>query len=293
MTFPWKKLAFAAWMLFATSLPQAVADEPAPPPRAADEGHRQGRFFQSPPLASPYYIGVALHRVSKPLRAHVELPEGVGLIVAYVFKESPATRAEIQRHDILLQADGHDLRRIGDLEEVVSDHARENNLTQFTLDIIRRGQRQTLWVTPAIRPVPPKVERPGFRELSREERKMLQRMRVREGRLNFDALRPIRPLSPPEVPFIPNGWIPDGVSISMQRENDGPTRITVQRGDETWEVEGDDAAALAELPEDLRPMVEKMLQGDGPERPDGLRDRLEQMEQQMRELREQFHEQPQ
>jgi hypothetical protein len=106
--------------------------------------------------------------------------------------------------------------------------------------------------------------------------------------------------------------IPNGVSVSIQKENGQPARITVKRGDETWEVVGDDPESLKKLPEDLRPFVEQMLEGGSPlgthfqmpniqvpnfegfrggQFEDGrLRDRLDQMERRMNELFERFNE---
>ena len=57
--------------------------------------------------------------------------------------------------------------------------------------------------------------------------------------------------------------MPNGVSISIQKQDDKPTHITVKRGDETWNVIGDDPESLKQLPEDLRPFVEQMLHGNG------------------------------
>ena len=53
------------------------------------------------------------------------------------------------------------------------------------------------------------------------------------------------------------------MSISVQKQNDKPTHITVQRGNDKWEITGDDAEALKKLPDDLRPAVERMLHGGG------------------------------
>ena len=61
----------------------------------------------------------------------------------------------------------------------------------------------------------------------------------------------------------PFAGLPNGVSISIQKQNDKPTHITVQRGDDKWDITGDDAEALKKLPDDLRPAVERMLHGGG------------------------------
>jgi hypothetical protein len=46
------------------------------------------------------------------------------------------------------------------------------------------------------------------------------------------------------------------LSISISKENDGPARIKVQRGDDTWELTEDN---LNELPEDIRGNVQSLL----------------------------------
>ena len=58
--------------------------------------------------------------------------------------------------------------------------------------------------------------------------------------------------------------MPNGVSVSIQKQNDEPAHITVQRGNDTWNIVGDDPASLAQLPEDVRPFVEQLLTGGGP-----------------------------
>ena len=57
--------------------------------------------------------------------------------------------------------------------------------------------------------------------------------------------------------------VPNGVSVSIQKQDGKPAHITVKRGEETWNVVGDDPESLKQLPEDLRPFVERMLHGDG------------------------------
>ena len=54
---------------------------------------------------------------------------------------------------------------------------------------------------------------------------------------------------------------PSGVSVSIQRNNDGPAQITVKQGDTTWQIEGDNEESLKQLPADVRPFVERMLDG--------------------------------
>jgi hypothetical protein len=105
--------------------------------------------------------------------------------------------------------------------------------------------------------------------------------------------------------------LPDGVSVSVQREAGQEPHITVKRGDETWKIVGDDPESLSQLPDDLRPYVEHLLRGSGgfgfqgrslsevvPTMPlvgeapamqgQELRERIEAMERQIQEMQQQL-----
>lgn len=246
--------------------------------------------------AGKYYIGLAAVPVDPALRAHVDLPQDTGLLVEQVFEGSPAEDAGVEQYDIVVSADGENIREVADLVDVVLRHGGDNP-SGFTLDLIRRGSPLSLTVTPSERPteqlreqVPPDVR---------------NRLRDRLGRFR-GGLGGV-PFGPgmQAVPF-DLGQVPGGVSISIERKGDGPPKITVKRGDESWEVEGDDPESLEALPEELRPMVEGMLERqnaggfDGelrtfdrlmPEQfgeDSGIEERLFRMEQQMRRLLEQL-----
>lgn len=242
--------------------------------------------------ASPYYIGIAAEKVSDQVRAHVDMPDGVGLMVLEVFDGSPADEGGLKPHDILLTADGNDLRDLDDLISVVNEHSGDQ-MTQFTLDVVRHGQPQTVWVTPAARPQPDQLTQPEFGgdlPLGFDQRQLLERMLQGRGGLamqGFDL-----------------GEMPGNVSVQIQRDGDQPARVTIERDGQTWEVDGNDPESLNQLPEDLRPMVERMLsgqQGMAPlfeegfddRLPGNLRERVLQMEEQMRELREQLSDESQ
>jgi hypothetical protein len=100
--------------------------------------------------------------------------------------------------------------------------------------------------------------------------------------------------------------IPNGVSVSIQKNGDQPAHVTVKRGNESWEVTGDDPESLKQLPEDLQPFVQHLLgQSNGgfnvelPQPPQGmqgmipqtdedhaqdLQSQLDAMKQQLKEL---------
>lgn len=246
--------------------------------------------------ASPYYIGVAAEKVDAALRSHVDLPDGVGLVVQMVFDGSPADEAGLKPYDILLAADGKELHELDDLINVVEEHSGDQ-MTEFTIDVIRHNHPQTVSVTPAERPRPDEVAQPEIDptlpQLDGAERQMFDRLRQmpQGGQLRMFG-----------GPGFDLNQMPGNVSVQIERSGDGPARITVQRGEEKWEIEGDDPESLKELPQDLQPMVEGMLKA-GPngaqqfqfrsQMPEDMHQRMEQMEQQMRQLQEQLLERAQ
>lgn len=240
---------------------------------------------QSQP-ASPYYIGVAVEPVDDLLRAHVDLDDGVGLAVRMVFDESPADEAGIEQHDLLVAADGEELRTLDDLVAVVRENSGEQ-MTQFTLDVIRNGRPQTIWVTPAERPQPDEIEQPELRGV----------VPPFGNNPNFGGLQP----QIFQLPGFNLQQMPGNVSVQIERDANGTAKVTVERDGETWQVEGDDPEAIEQLPEDLRPMVEGMLSGGqnaagwnfqqavpGGAMPQDLQQRIEEMERRMRKLQQQL-----
>ncbi len=275
------------------------AEESAPP---SDE--LRGAPGQRPELPK-HWVGLLFDEIGPDtaLRAHVDIPEGQGLIVERVMPNSPAEKAGLKRHDILLRANDSELRDKHDLVELVIAQGEKGE--QFTLEVLRRGQRETVYVTPEERPADVALPRgpggefggrefglPGGMELPQD----LLREFVGPERFHFRQFGPGVILGDRGA-GIAN--LPSGVSISVFKDGDQPPKVTVKRGEETWEVVGDDPKSLEQLPDDLRPIVEHMLRGGsgigfrGPGQPplpefgDGrLRERLERMERQLNEMRE-------
>jgi hypothetical protein len=262
------------------------------------------------PEAPKYWIGLAGGKIMPDhvLRAHVDFPENVGLLVASVVPNSPAAKAGIKQYDILLRANESDLHEMEDLVNLVIDEGEKNG--QIALEVLRKGDRETITLKPEERPadVPrPQLGGGGFGHglggnFAGQEVFPGQLLQEFGGRLPLE----FRNFGPGVI--VGGGGagvaqLPNGVSISVNKEEGHPTKITVKRGDETWEVTGDDAESLKQLPEDLRPAVEQMLHGGGamdlgfggagrgemPELGDGrLRERMERMEQRMQKLMEQL-----
>jgi membrane-associated protease RseP (regulator of RpoE activity) len=246
-----------------------------------------------------YWIGLGVGVISPDhvLRAYVDLPEGQGLLVGTVAPDSPAAKAGLKQHDILLRANGTDLHELHDLTDLVSTEGA--NKGKITLDIVRKSGPETVAVTPEDRPE--SAQRPqfgggeGFGGFGAEglPQELLQRFQG-GGPIEFRNFGGGQGI----------GNMPEGVSVSISKEGDKPTHITVKRGDETWEVTEGDKESLEKLPEDLRPHVEQMLhgaspfdlhnQGAGPRAfPNGvdgqIRDRMERMEKQMEQMMERLN----
>jgi hypothetical protein len=264
------------------------------------------------PEAPKYWIGLAGGKIMPDhvLRAHVELPEDIGLLVASVVPNSPAAKAGIKQYDILLRANDTDLHEMEELVNLVISEGEKKG--QIALEVLRKGERETVYLKPEDRPAD--APRPqlggnfgqgfggggGFAGPEGLPERLMQEF---GGRFPME----FRNFGPGVIVGEGGAGIaqlPNGVSISINKQEGQPTKITVKRGDETWEVTGDDAESLKQLPEDLRPSVEQMLHGNGPgfgfggggvgrgqmpEFGDGrLRERMERMEERMQKLMEQL-----
>ena len=122
----------------------------------------------SPRVELPkYWIGLLGGSISEddPLRAQLDLPENQGLRVESVVPDSPAAKAGLKRHDIMLKANDQDLHEMSDLVElVVTEGAKKG---QITLEVLRHNKRETVNLTPEERPANAPVPQ-GARHLGRE-----------------------------------------------------------------------------------------------------------------------------
>jgi hypothetical protein len=276
--------------------PESDEALPPPQPQAAPGPDQQ------PPVVSPsatrYWIGILGGPVSPALRAQLDIPDNQGLLVRDVVPDSPAAKAGIQKYDVLLRANDNDLSQMSDLVDLVRTTGEQKG--QFSLELLRRGQRETVQITPAERPE--QLEQPGGfgRGGSRGDAR--------------DFLHPFRMNGPFEFRSFGPGVIvgrglglarlPNGVSVVIQKQDNEPAHITVKRGNETWEVVGDDPESLEQLPADLRPFVEQMIHGNAmpdivmPDIPNTMpmpqfddqqfQQRLNEMQEQLQQLQQQF-----
>lgn len=209
-----------------------------------------------------FWIGIRGRVVSDPvLRTQFQLAEDMGVVVEEVLEDSPAAKAGLRQHDILLRADGEGIQSMEDLAKLVS--AGEGK--PIELQLIRLAKEETIAVTPEARPAglaDNSDPLPGFSGLGgindEAMRELLARMPEMGGMRMFG----------PGV--VVNGQVlnqlavPNGVAVTVERSGEGPAKITVKQGDQTWTIDSNDAEALKELPEDVRGYVSQLMEGNGP-----------------------------
>ncbi len=214
-----------------------------------------------------YWIGISGRAVESPvLRTHLQLAEDMGVVIERVVPESPADKAGLRKHDIVLRVNGNAVHGMKVLQDYVLAHQAE----PMELKLIRLGKEETLVVVPEERPAELRIplaeqgrgRRNGFGGRGEMFEKLMEQFQGQGGL--EDGIRRFGGggvfLQGPQAG---GNLLPNGVSVSIQRENEGPAKITVKQGDQTWHVVGDDPKSLEQLPEELRPFVQGMLRGPG------------------------------
>ncbi len=92
----------------------------------------------------PYRIGVVLAEADDTLRAQVGLAAGEGLIVTEVFPDSPAAKAGIQAHDVLVILDGRRLSTV----DAANAQIQEIKEGEVELKLLRGGKDLLLKIAP-------------------------------------------------------------------------------------------------------------------------------------------------
>jgi len=310
----------AALQFVAPAVRAQVAEEVAPEAAAPEEGvviqigpdrgagaerreRRRAARRDAAVAVSRYWIGLGGGPLPEELRAQVDVPENAGVLVRTVAPDSPADKAGVQRFDVVLSAGGEPIDSLPRLAEVVGAAGEQG--AAIELEVLRRGRRETIALTPVERPIdaaaaPRRAPRPGG--LFGPEGLLGGEGLLDAPRslLEDDALEGFGELIPQMAGA--------GVSVSVQRQGDGPARVTVRRGGQTWEFNEGDEEAIAKLPDDVRPMIERMLQQNGGafqpgfegfgfggpgfqlqlQGTDGLADRLRAMRERLNEMQRQF-----
>ncbi len=212
------------------------------------------------------WIGVGIVPVPAVLRSHLSVDDGVGVVVEQVVPDSPADKAGLRLHDVLTAVDGKPIVGPSTLISAITNA----NETPLTLTWMRGTQEMSGTVTPTDRPASTGLRAPRQSvELDPED---LGRLRRWVDRLEEDSVDgngghlgnspgPMRMRTTSKGPSSSSSRtvFHDNIQIQIQRSNNGPAKIKVQKDGESWELTEDD---LDQLPEDIRTQVESMLGGD-------------------------------
>jgi hypothetical protein len=199
-----------------------------------------------------YWIGIRGRGIeSDVLRTHLQLAEDMGVVVEELMPDSPAAKAGLRKHDIILRANGNAVNNMQVLQSQVSSGKDQ----PLELKIIRLGKHENMVVVPELRPEQfgePANVADQFQGVNGD---LMQQMMKQFGARNIGPGMLFREGGP----RFDLNQLPNGVSVSIQRNNDGPAQITVKQGNKTWHIESDDEASIKELPDDVRPFVQRML----------------------------------
>ena len=209
---------------------------------------------QAEPITNRFRIGLDCVPSSATLKSHLHLGEHTGLTVNMVLPNSPAALAGIRQHDVVVEANGHPVGEVMDLVR----HVNDSQGTEMSIALIREGEEHLVKVTPEERDEDELQRlRNGFRDQLGPDLQgfpELENMFKQFPQLNQFGNGTFRQIQPGfAIPSLPN--IPNAFNLRIERDND---KITVQRGDDRYEVTTD---TLDQLPDDIRPLVENMLNG--------------------------------
>lgn len=240
---------------------------------------KEGRFnviVRQGEQETGYWIGIHCEPVDEALRAQLSLGEGRGLVIEQVVPDSPAAKAGLKKHDVLIQSGETFLDDVGTLVDLVA----KTKDGELKLKIIRGGQAQTITVTPAKRlgeggfgrgtVVIGQENEEAVKNIIKQLEEQMEKIRKGEGRgelPKFQFLHPGVVLPPgaavPGQPA-PQGWIampqiaalPDNMSVTINKSGKNPAKVTVKQGEKTWETTED---KLDSLPAEVRGHVQRML----------------------------------
>jgi hypothetical protein len=201
-----------------------------------------------------YWIGVQCYGLQDELHEELGIPEDRGLVIATVFHGSPAHKAGIRRHDVVMKAGEKPLAHVKELVAVIEDSKGE----ELSLELLRGQQKKSVKLTPIKRPEEARP-RKIVTSLPDDHLEDLDEWvdQIREG-LDHGPIR-LRFVQPGTI--IPRGAsarppLPENLTVVITKTGAQPAKIVVKQDGQSWEATEDE---LDELPEKILPHVEQML----------------------------------
>ena len=178
------------------------------------------------PQEPSYWIGLRGRGVADPvLRTQLQLAEDMGVVIEEIVPDSPAEKAGLRKHDILLRANDD----VVDSMETLQQHVQTGHDKPIELQLLRLGKEIDVTVIPEERPADfqqqlgGEAALPGQEMLGGDIGRLLQQL---QGGAGLPGMRVIGPEVLNNGQFNLNA-LPNGISVSIARNGDGPAQITV------------------------------------------------------------------
>ncbi len=235
--------------------------------------------------APKFWLGISLKPIEGDLARYIGSNEGV--FVDSVYPDSPASKAGLEKGDIIVAVGEEKLKDPKSLlTQMLAVKADEKgNAPALKLKVLRKGETKSMELTPVSRPAEMAkitVNAEGMNlltddvkgalgfsfDLNNKSPEEIEKMIEKLHGANSDV-RILRFGTPAKVPGDSKGIVRmeihksvDGknLEITINREGDGPAKVTVVHDGETKEYTSD---KMDEMPEDIRKMVKDMLEKKG------------------------------
>jgi len=124
-----------------------VAEEP--PPRQVDDA----------PAVQAGFLGINVSEIPELLDAHIDIPDGQGVLVRVVSPGSAAANAGLRVHDVILKVADKPVASHQDLSNIISGFAAGDPIE---IELLRKGATRKIQAVLDARPVNPGLPAPGF-----------------------------------------------------------------------------------------------------------------------------------
>jgi C-terminal processing protease CtpA/Prc len=130
-----------------------------------------------------YYFGVSIEPADEALRAQLSLPSGQGVLVSDVVSGSPAEKAGVKKHDIVLELGGKPI----DSPQTLASQVQTAQDKPTTLKLLRAGKPVTLPITGAVRKVETNPRQEAMRFWMVDHQAATVATLLRDSRMNETA----------------------------------------------------------------------------------------------------------
>lgn len=194
-------------------------------------------------VPSKFYFGIVANPLDNVLRKHLKLKDGEGVLISRVLKDSPAEKAGITKHDIILSANGQGIGNMHDLLKTLKDMKEPKN---FSFEVLQNGDKKTFSVLPAVHPgfkssivmtdrIPNKIRR----HIITNDIKLAP-----SGRIILNSSGHI-PAAGEHLILMPS--LPKNTSISIVKKNNDTAEIIIRKNGKEWTFKPKDKGEAEDL----------------------------------------------